>query len=625
VRHADHGTRRGRRRVWFGQAMAFLLVLSSLSMFHALSASADAPQPAATAAAPGTAAPVTQGDPLQPLDTASPSATYQSFLRQTARVETEFLTYLRHKTIAGEKSLVITARRTAPLFVLDRVAPALRDKAGVSATMYLADILNRLPPIPADDIPGAPAWNDGKSGQKLPDKWRIPGTDITIARVETGPRKDEYLFTADSVDQLPADQSLMLSQPLLRPTLSPNWRRVQVNITGPMVPDELIRTLPGWALGTVFGTPVWKIAATCVLLLLDLCLMMVWALLVGRLGTGRSRFRHSAASLAVPAGLLVLYVACIVAIRTQLNLSGTFAAAEAFFSVLFLYLVAAWAAWALCFLVAEAIIATPRIPDNSYDSHLLRLCARLGGFAAVVGLLLYGASQIGIPALGLVAGLGVGGIAVALASQSTVENLIGGFSIFADRPFRVGDFIRHGDRTGWVESIGPRSSRIREMDGTLTTVPNGDLARMHITNFSMRKRCLFMHEIGLRYETSPEQCEWLLTALRDLLTETALVDKTPGFPRVALTGFGDSALTVLIQANILTTDYAAFLVLQERLLLRIMRLVAEAGTGFAFPSQTAYLARDGGIDRTIQARIAAEMAARAAAPADPVPEPPDRR
>lgn len=102
---------------------------------------------------------------------------------------------------------------------------------------------------------------------------------------------------------------------------------------------------------------------------------------------------------------------------------------------------------------------------------MLRLVARVVGVLVSVAILLWAANEIAIPAAGMLAGLGVGGFALALAAQSTVENLFGGVSIFADRPFRVGDFIHYGDSDGIVEMIGPRSTRIRGLDGTLTTVP----------------------------------------------------------------------------------------------------------------------------------------------------------
>ena len=219
-----------------------------------------------------------------------------------------------------------------------------------------------------------------------------------------------------------------------------------------------------------------------------------------------------------------------------------------------------------------------------------------------------------MPALGLVAGLGVGGFALALAAQSTVENLFGGMNLFADRPFRVGDFIRYGAGLGTVERIGPRSSRIRGLDSTLTTVPNSDLARMHITNFSYRRKILFHHVLGLRYETSPEQFSWLAEALKERLGAHPMVESTDDHPRIRVLGFGASSIEVDIRAYVLTTDYGEFLAVQEELVLDIIRIVRKAGTGFAFPSQTAYLARDTGLDEAARERTEALMRARTPRP-----------
>lgn len=580
---------RGAARGGPGALLRALLMLAVLMLVPVAAMAGEAPAPDA--------------NPLDPVDTSSPSATYQSFLRQTRRIEAKFLDYEAHKSTAGELALLASTQRARRLLDLDTLAPAVRDKAAGAAITYLVDILNRLPEVPAADIPGAPGW----TGAKLPDKWRIPGTDIQIARVEKGPRAGEYLFTGDSVEALPRYHALIIGEPPLRPTLFANWRQMQVNFTGPLFPSWLLKQMPPLALRLVLDTPLWKEVLTVALALVAFVLVGLWGGVARRLGRGGSRVRRLGWRLSTPLLLLVLYFAVTVFVRAQINLSGGFSTGERIFSTIVLYAAGAWLAWTACFFLAEAIIASPRISDNSYDAHLLRLTARLAGVLAVGTLLLYGANDIGIPALGLVAGLGVGGIAVALASQSTLENLIGGLSIFADRPFRIGDSIRLEGKLGVVEAIGPRSSRFRALDGTLITVPNGDLAKQHIVNLSMRDKCLFLHEIGLRYETSPEQMQWLLAELRRRLGRHEMVEKAPGFPRVALTGFGDSALTLQIRAHVLTSDFNTFLKIQEELLLEIMRAVSAAGTGFAFPSQTAYLARDGGIDLERQARIAQEM------------------
>lgn len=568
--------------------------------------------PATTIAATNTEQPPAAPDPLRPLDTSSPSATYQSFVSGTHALAQAYEDYLAHKTATKAAALLADIGRLHRLLNLEPLPPAIRFKAGGAAFGYLADILNRLPEVAAANIPGAP----GRDWDKLPDKWRIPGTAITIARVKEGPRAGEYLFTTDTVKRLAHFHDLIIDEPPLRPVRFANWHREQINFTGPFFSQRILEQLPEPLRRTVFDTPIWKVVLSFFVVLSVLLLTWAWAKLARRLA------RHAGAAgrlgwrLSIPLFFLGLYSLAIVFIRSQVNLSGSFALGEDYVSTVLLYCVGAWAAWVACFFVVETIIASPKIPDHSYDAHLLRLTARLAAALSSGALLVYGANAVGIPALGLVAGFSIGGLAFALASKPSLENLFGGLALFADRPFRVGDFINYGSggQGGWVESIGSRSSRIRALDGTLTTVPNGDLANLHINNFSMRSKCLFLHEIGVRYETSPAQIEWLVAKIYDLLAAHPKVEKAPGFPRVVLIGFGASSINLQVRTHVLTSDLSEFLKIQEQLLLEIMRAVDAAGTGFAFPSQTTYFARDSGIDLATQARLETETARAAAQP-----------
>jgi MscS family membrane protein len=133
--------------------------------------------------------------------------------------------------------------------------------------------------------------------------------------------------------------------------------------------------------------------------------------------------------------------------------SGAFGEGYAVALTLALIAAGAWAAWLAAYFVVEVIISSPTIPDQSYDAHLLRLLARVAAVVGAAAVLVYGANQVGVPALGLVAGLGVGGFALALTAQSTVENLFGGMNLFADRPFRVGD-VRSATVVGLVGAGG---------------------------------------------------------------------------------------------------------------------------------------------------------------------------
>jgi MscS family membrane protein len=211
-----------------------------------------------------------------------------------------------------------------------------------------------------------------------------------------------------------------------------------------------------------------------------------------------------------------------------------------------------------------------------------------------VGLLVVGAGRMGIPVYGILAGLGVGGLAIALAAQSTIENLIGGLSLFADKPIRVGDYCRYGNDAGTVEAIGIRSTRIRGADRTLTTIPNATLSKMPVVNFAARDRMLIQSVIGVRYETSPEQLRYFLVRIREMLVGHPRIHPDP--VRARFIGFGASSLDIEVFAYVMTSDQAEFLGIREDVLLRIMDIVEQSGTGFAFPSQTLYFAGYDGLD-----------------------------
>jgi MscS family membrane protein len=193
-----------------------------------------------------------------------------------------------------------------------------------------------------------------------------------------------------------------------------------------------------------------------------------------------------------------------------------------------------------------------------------------------------------------ITGLGIGGIAIAFAAQKTLENLFGGIMIISDQPIRVGDFCRAGDHIGTVEAIGLRSTRMRTLERTIVAVPNGQLALMSLENFAMRDKIWFHHSVNLRYETTAEQLRYILAEIRKMLYEHPKVESPSA--RVRLVGFGNSSLDLEVFAYVLETKYERFLPVQEDLLLRIMDIVEAGGSGFAFPSQTTYLAQDSGLD-----------------------------
>jgi MscS family membrane protein len=205
--------------------------------------------------------------------------------------------------------------------------------------------------------------------------------------------------------------------------------------------------------------------------------------------------------------------------------------------------------------------------------------------------------NIGFRLATVLAGLGIGGLAVALAAQKPLENLIGGITLYVSRPVRVGDFCRFGDQIGTVEEIGLRSTDIRTLDHTVVSVPNAEFVSLHLDNFSKREKIWYHPRISLRYETTPDQLRYILVEIRKVLYAHPKVLADPA--RIRFVGFGEHSLDLDVFAYVDVTDYGKFLEVAEDLNLRIMDIVTEAGSSFAIPSRTTYLERRKGFDEKL--------------------------
>ncbi|HSD29254.1 MAG TPA: mechanosensitive ion channel family protein, partial [Vicinamibacteria bacterium] len=214
----------------------------------------------------------------------------------------------------------------------------------------------------------------------------------------------------------------------------------------------------------------------------------------------------------------------------------------------------------------------------SVTRNFVKVFVAVGGLVATL-------AALGYPVATVLAGLGIGGLALAFGAQKTIENLFGSISLAADQPFRVGDFVKVEDFTGNVERIGMRSTRIRTLDRTLVSIPNGQLADMRIEDFASRDRIRFAATVSLVYATSEAQVRRVSSEIEAMLGAHPKV--WPG-PVAKLLGFGPSSLDVEVLCWFQTSDYDEFRELRQEALLGIMRIVAEAGTTLAFPTQTVH-------------------------------------
>lgn len=219
---------------------------------------------------------------------------------------------------------------------------------------------------------------------------------------------------------------------------------------------------------------------------------------------------------------------------------------------------------------------------------LLRLGRRVADVLVIAVGFLIVLRRFGVDVTAVLAGLGIGGIAVALAAQKTLENFIGGVSLIFDKAVRVGDFVRLGTTEGTVDEVGLRSTRIRTLDRTVVTVPNGQIAATSVETVSDRDKFWFHHFVGLQYDTTSEQMRAVMDSVRDLLARQPGVELES--VRVRFLRLGAFSLDIELYAYVYAHDWPAFLEIQEKLLLRVMEIIERAGTAIAFPSQTLHMA-----------------------------------
>lgn len=236
----------------------------------------------------------------------------------------------------------------------------------------------------------------------------------------------------------------------------------------------------------------------------------------------------------------------------------------------------------------EQLSGSAWIRERPGTRSLVTLGSKFGQvFLLVVGVVAL-LSELGYPVASLLAGLGIGGLAVALAAQKTLENLFGALAIGADQPFREGDFVSaEGLLVGTVESIGLRSTRIRTLERTVISIPNGKLAELRLESFAVRDRLRFACALGLVLETTEQQMRAVLAGLERVLR--AHPKLWPEGVTVRFKEIGVSSLNLDINAWFDTTDWDEFMLIREETLLSFLRVIEESGTALALPARSVHV------------------------------------
>jgi MscS family membrane protein len=246
-----------------------------------------------------------------------------------------------------------------------------------------------------------------------------------------------------------------------------------------------------------------------------------------------------------------------------------------------------WGLFWLCAVIIDVIVrhlrARLEAKHRAFSYSVLPLSGRMVKILVLVMIVAAVLTEWGYNTTTLLTGLGIGGVALALASQKTIENLFGSVAVISDRPVSVGDFCKFGSSMGTVEDIGLRSTRIRTLDRTLVTVPNGSFSTMTLENFDRRDKQLFHVTLNLRRNTTPDQVRALLASITQLLKNNPKLES--GELPVRFVGIGTYSLDVEIFIYVLTLDGDEFMKIQQDLFLSILDAVRAAGAALAVPTQ----------------------------------------
>ncbi|MDQ6991338.1 MAG: mechanosensitive ion channel family protein [Mariprofundaceae bacterium] len=224
--------------------------------------------------------------------------------------------------------------------------------------------------------------------------------------------------------------------------------------------------------------------------------------------------------------------------------------------------------------------------DTILDNQLIPVLFKTLKIFLVMTAVLMLAQNMGYSISGLIASLGIGGIAVAMAAKDTISNIFGSMMILVDQPFKIGDWVKTSEFEGVVEEIGFRSTRIRTFGKTLVNVPNSQLANMVIENMDARSKRRVKMRIGITYSASPEQIQQAVSAIEKILREHHGVDQS--YSLVKFDTFEDSSLSIFLYYFSQSTVWEEYLQVRQEVNIQIMQAIENLGLEFAFPSMSLY-------------------------------------
>jgi len=519
-------------------------------------------------------------------DTSSPRATLESFIDSC----NEFYRVTKTDRHFDRRSPSHRPRIRRILDCLDTsgLPDYAREAQASEAAACLKEVLDRVPLPPFAEVPDLDAIEAEGGPEELP-KWYIPGTRLTIARVEEGPQKHEYLFTPGTIERAVDyyEEIEHMDYRTTGPEVSRGLYQWYSTAPGHPITATIVEWLPEWTRKRVFHLALWQWAGLFLALLIAIFVMALAYRLQRSLAIRWREgnvYRYSLTVLfSVVAALVPLVFKRIV--EEGLTIRGTSLYVASFSANFATLLAAVVVVFGASNRIAAIIIASPQVNPAGLNAQLIRIACKLTAIAAAVIIFLEGGHYLGIPVTTLLASAGVGGLAVALAAQDTLKTLFGTVMLLADKPFRVGERIIFGKYEGVVEDIGLRSTRMRLLTGHQANIPNDELARTDIENVGRRPHIRRTATIEMPSDTPVAKVKRALEIIRTAVdNHEGMEEDFP--PRVFLRDLKESSIGIVMNYWYHPANYWDYLVFSEKVNLRIMEQLEAEGIPFAAPALT---------------------------------------
>lgn len=416
--------------------------------------------------------------------------------------------------------------------------------------------------IDIEAVPDRSDYVSDAGGQR----WRLPDLEA----VEIVKRGSRWVFSAATIKKIPS-----LYEAAIPPTI-----------------ERIVNWLPDWFHGQWFGLELWQVAAILLFLMLAVALQRMVVFAIGtylRRALGRlelSWVNKAMDHVARPIGGLVM-AAVFYVVTPWLQLSVRVSQVAGAATTAIAVVSVAWLAYRLVDVLSEWLEAKASATESKLDDQLVPLLRRsLKLFIAVIGTI-FVLQNLNVDVGSLLAGLGLGGLAFALAAKDTLANFFGSLVVFIDKPFQIGDWVKIDSVEGTVEEVRFRTTRIRTFYDSVVTIPNAKLTDTAIDNYGARKYRRYVANLGVTYDTPPERIAAFCEGIR------GIIQRIDGMRRdydiVEFNAYGDSGLGVMVYCFMDAPSWAQELAIRTNLNLEILRLAKDLGVSFAFPTRTLHI------------------------------------